>query len=63
MTRQASEVDDRLRRGFGGIEIVGVGTGAQVLPTAIADDEHNAAGLDLEQRQNTNLMRGFSLPV
>src|SRR5687767_6353741 len=43
----ASEVDDLLSGGFGGVEIVGVGARRQVLPTAVRHDEHDRSGLDL----------------
>ena len=41
--RRPSEVDDLLGRGLGDVEVVGVGAGREVLPAAVADDEHDRA--------------------
>src|SRR4051794_39184664 len=35
------EVDDAFDVGFGGVEVVGVGAGGQVLPAAVTHDEHD----------------------
>src|SRR5215217_4110038 len=45
--RRTSEVDDRLRLGLGGVQVVGVGARRQVLPAAVADDEHDRPAPDL----------------
>ena len=44
------EVDDLLGLRLGHVEVVGVGAGRQVLPAAVAHDEHDRALVDLARR-------------
>ena len=42
-----SEIDDLFGVGFGDIEVVGVGARGEVLPAAVAHDEHDCSLVDL----------------